>query len=253
LSDQSDALSPEVAEALEAMAATPTTAERPPGPEVVEPGLEYGVIFYSNGWTGKDSRSRSEIKDADINGNALAFALSQEGSRYVHVFCPFHMRAWQVSRDSLEYRSLRRAEQPIDRQRIVGIIHRNWADAARRLWQRDFDVAAMVLRALGAEVPVNALPEGTEAKTTGGKEADVLGLLKPVKRGGRRAEVLSFFLEGEGGKRSIHEATAKFGISRSNLLSQCYLLQKDHGIGYSVMGDAVQVTLPEGVTDPFAA
>jgi len=46
---------------------------------------------------------------------------------------------------------------------------------------------------------------------------------------------------------------AEIEVSRKNLLSQLFLLQKDHGIGYTVTGDAVEVHLPEGCDDPFAA
>ena len=66
---------------------------------------------------------------------------------------------------------------------------------------------------------------------------------KPVKRSGKRGKFLQWFLEGEG-SRSVREAMAEFGMSRSNALSYLYMLQKDHGIGYELVGDIATIKLP---------
>src|SRR5690606_18512368 len=178
--------------------------------------------------------------------------LVDTGGKLVTLFCPFTLEAFQVSRYSFEYHSIKEPLRPYRSAHMARYLRKQWEDAARHSWQRDYASCAVVMRLLGLEVPMNLVPEGVEVKVTGGKEADdALGLLKAVKRDGRRGQVLAFFLAGEGGARSIHEATAEMGITRSNLLSQCYLLQKDHGIGYTVAGDVVTVKLPSGCEDPF--
>ncbi len=58
-------------------------------------------------------------------------------------------------------------------------------------------------------------------------------------------------IEGDAGTRSVREAMAEFSMTRSNALSYLYMLQKDHGIGYDLVGDTATVKLPEGCTNPF--
>ena len=220
-------------------------------PEQIADGLYWARIYWMDGEPPKGSPHRSEAKDPPHLGWGHCYVVDT-GGKLVTLFCPFTLSAYQVSRHSFEYDSLKPAKAPYRGPRMAQLLRDKWEQAARHAWQRDFASCAVVLRMLGLEVPMNLVPEGFEVKTTGGKDADdSLGLTKPVKRNGRRGQVLSFFLAGEGGARSIHEATAEFGISRSNLLSQCYLLQKDHGIGYTVAGDVVTVRLPTGCADPF--
>ena len=40
-------------------------------------------------------------------------------------------------------------------------------------------------------------------------------------------------------------------MTRSNALSYLYMLQKDHGIGYELVGDIASINLPNGCTNPF--
>lgn len=212
--------------------------------------LQWTRIYWMDGSTPAGSRFRSEIKDPPHLGWGHAFVIDAGGPR-VTLYCPYSMAAYQVSRESYEYQSAR-APDPFRAKWAAEMLHEKWAQAVRNGWQKDYSTCAIVLRELGLEVPQNLLPEGMEARASGGKEADdALGLTKPVKRDGRRGQVLAFFLAGEGHSRSIHEATAEMGITRSNLLSQAYLLQKDHGIGYEVAGDVLKIVLPAGCDNPF--
>ena len=69
-----------------------------------------------------------------------------------------------------------------------------------------------------------------------------------MKRSSKRGKILEFFMPNA---RSIREAMAEFGHTRSNVLSHLFMLQKDHGVGYTLVGDAATVALPPGCTDPF--
>jgi hypothetical protein len=218
--------------------------------EQVAPGLSWAMVYWMAGESPKGDPYRSEVKDPPHLGWGSCYVVDT-GGKLVTLFDPYGLYAYQVSRLSSEYMSLKPTRDPYRGPHMARLLRDKWAQAARHAWQRDFASCAVVMRMLGLEVPMNLVPEGVEVKQTGGKEAGPEGLKKPVKRDGRRGQVLAFFLAGEGGARSIHEATAEMGISRSNVLSQCYLLQKDHGIGYEVAGDVVTVRLPEGCVDPF--
>lgn len=216
----------------------------------VAPGLYWGNVYWVRGeLPTKDRRMTNEVKDPPTSGWGHAF-LIDKGGKLVTLFSPFSLDAYQVTRNSLEVAGMERARDPFDRDRAVGHILKTWEMVSNFGWMKKYDEAAMVLQMLGAEVPLRTTTqvEGEQPEARGGKEADALGLLKPVKRAGRRGQVLSFFLSGP---RSAREAMAEFGVTRSNLLSQLYLLQKDHGIGYQLVGDAVSVTLPAGCDDPF--
>lgn len=219
------------------------------GCEEVAPGLFWGRVYWIRGDSPtKDRKLMNEVKDPPTSGWGHAFLIDR-GGKLVTLFSPFTMDAYQVTRTSAEVLGMEPAA-PFDRERAVGHVMQTWQMVANFGWMKKFDEAAMVLQALGAEVPLRtaAEGEGAEPEVRGGKEADALGLLKPVKRSGRRGQVLAFFLQGT---RSAREAMAEFGVTRSNLLSQLYLLQKDHGIGYALVGDAVSVTLPTGCDDPW--
>lgn len=243
----------------------PTPAEKAELYELAE-GLKFGRIHYAGGHPG----TGSEIKNPPCNGWSSAF-LIDKGAKLVTIFCPYTMEGFQVSRKCGDLKSMQRdyayvpntnepgtyTEQgfkPWTKERtdrLVKIILDNWSMRTRHSMPTDFDTAALVLRMLGAEVPLHVRKESDEPeKPRGGKAADdILGLLKPVKRESKRGKVLEFFLPQP---RSIREAMAEFGYSRSNVLSHLFILQKDHGIGYALTGDAATITLPAGCTDPFA-
>lgn len=236
----------------------------------VAEGLFFGKIYWVMGDMPSTARQRNEVKSPPCSGWSHAF-LIDKGGKLVTLFCPYTLEGFQVTRNCMELGSMSMdlKYRPSDknpmlsvedgylewtskrRDQLVDIILRNWDMAGRlSLPSKDFDTAAVVLQLMGAEVPLRVVPEGTEPdKPRGGKEADVLGLLKPVKRDSKRGIVLAFFLPQP---RSIREAMAEFGYSRSNVLSHLFILQKEHGIGYSLTGDAATISLPAGCTDPFA-
>lgn len=215
----------------------------------VTPELGYARIFWMAGVDpNRNPRFRSEVKDPPCNGWMGVFVLDK-GGKTVTLFCPFTFVAFNVTKQSAEYNSL--VNQGYNDAWMRKHLPKAWAEMVERSWSRDYDVAAAVMRQLGLEVPLSAIKVGDdgEEKTRGGKEVEAK-MTKPVKKNGRRGQVLAFFLA-TGGRRSILEAMAEIGVTRKNLLSQMFLLQKDHGIGYAITGDSIQITLPEGVTNPY--
>ena len=225
--------------------------EELPYTPIVE-GLGWARIYWVRGpIPAGRGRDRNEVKDPPNAGWSGAFVIDK-GRKTVTLFSPYGFDAYNVSRASLEYKSIK--ADPYNPEFFEQMLPSRWAEISDRGWMKDFDTAAVVMRLLGLDVPMNtpSAKDGEEDKPRGGKEVGGQ-LLKPVKKSSRRGQVLEFFLGGEASRRSVREAMAEMEVSRKNLLSQLFLLQKDHGIGYTVTGDAVEVQLPEGCDDPFAA
>lgn len=209
--------------------------------------LEWIHVYYVCGSSPKGSVHRYDVSDPPCSG--WQHALLIPGVKRATLFCPFTLQAYSVRPNCAEVAT---AREPKDfpRDYVVGLIHEKWAEMQARGWARDYDTAALVLRRLGAEVPVQVMRGGEEdTRRKGGKEVAV-SLEKPVKRSGKRGKFLEWFLAG-GGSRAVREAMAEFGMSRSNALSYLYMLQKDHGIGYDLVGDVATVRLPDGCVNPF--
>lgn len=215
----------------------------------VADGLGWGRVYWTNGAPpDRSPRFRTEVKDPPCNGWMGVFIMDK-GGKTVTLFCPFTFTAYNVSKHSAEFNSLK--AQPFDLKWHKVNFPRKWAEMVQFGWQRDFDSAAAIMRRFKMEVPLTTTltKDGEEEKTRGGKTVEVK-LTKPVKKNGRRGQVLVFFLDG-GGRRSILEAMAEIDVTRKNLLSQMFLLQKEHGIGYTITGDSIEVHLPEGCTNPY--
>lgn len=223
--------------------------------------VDYSRVYWVNGSLPKTARLRNEVTDPPNAGWSHVFVYSEEGKASLLV-CPYTLRAFWVSSRSAEFASL---SEPTDgagsaldltperRRRITGRLLEKWEEHQKHGWQSDYDEVAIVLRSLNMEVPMIAINrDGTEdTRSRGGKPA-ADRLLKPVKAAGKRGTFLRWFLDGEGNRRSVREAMAEFDMTRSNVLSYLYVLNKDSGVGYDLVGDAVTVTLPEGCKDPFS-
>jgi len=210
-------------------------------------GVEWLHIFWRHASSNLTGGPYYEVKDPPCNGWQLAFVL--RGEKRSTIFCPYSLKAFQVSNAAPELTTAKEPEQFRERT-MVDIIHKHWRECQELGWNKDYDTAAMLLKRLGAEVPVQTLKGGGEdTRTKGGKPA-ADRLLKPVQRKGKRGRFLAWFLE-EDEPRSVREAMAEFGMTRSNALSYLYMLNKDHGLGYTLVGDHTTIILPEGCIDPF--
>lgn len=210
-------------------------------------GLEWLRIYWVRGSSPRGAVHRYVVKDPPCSGWQHAFVI--RGPKRSTIFCPYSFDAHTVPNDCGE---LMGAVEPdrFDLDRIAGILRSKWAEYQGYGWQRDYDTAALVLKRLGQPVPEQVMRGGEEdTRKKGGKEVSKR-LEKPVKRAGKRGKFLEWFLEGDG-SRPVREAMAEFGMTRSNALSYLYMLKKDHGIGYELVGDVATVQLPDGCTNPF--
>lgn len=212
-------------------------------------GLEWKHVFWLCGDSPSSATLRNDVKDPPCNGWQHAFVVT--GEKRSTIFCPYTMSGYQVSNHSLEIAGAVEPKAPFRRDWAVALILKNWSDRQRLGLPADLDTAALVLKKLGAEVPTIVLAkDGTEDnRSRGGKPAGPY-LAKAVPETGKRGTFLKWFLAADG-VRSVREAMAEFGMTRSNVLSYLHALNKDHGIGYDLVGDAARLTLPEGCATPF--
>ncbi len=209
--------------------------------EHITPTLAWGTVYWMVGPT----KYRNEVKDPPCAGQAHVFVLPQ-GENKVRLFCPYTFYGHTVTSSSSEYLSLLPSTGFFDPHWAAKAMKANWEAFERYGFQRDYDTAARVFRELGLEVPLKQvvekeLPPGVEQKRKG-KEA-AASLIKPVPKDGRRGQVLAWFMESLE-PRSIREAMAEFNTTRSNILTVLYQLNKDHGFGYVLVGDAAEIELP---------
>ncbi len=217
-------------------------------------GLTYQQVYYIDGAVPKFLRGvwpAYLIKNPPNSGFSFAFVLGKPDAKRVTVFCPFTLESSTVKGDAGEL--MQRKPEAMTECRLaylVKLVQTRWAECQARGHQRDYAVATAVLKALGAAVPAQLVKGGGEDKRERGGKPVGDSLLKPVPSGGKRGRFLVWFLE-DGGLRTVREAMVEFGMTRSNVLSYLYTLNKDHGLGYSLVGDTAEVTLPPGCESPF--
>lgn len=210
--------------------------------------IGWGRVYFARGDRSPGVRV-NEVTDPPYPGYGHVIVLDSEKS--CTLFCPFTFTTYNVSHRSMEYASLRCGVQSPQIGRLADHIKRKWADWSKLGSRVDFGMAAVILRKLGFEAPAIAYevdPEEPPAQRKG--KAIQEELKKPVKRNSKRGKVLTWFLADGGGPKAIQGCMAEFGISRSNALSYLFMLNKDHGIGYSLGGNTATVHIP-GNIDPF--
>lgn len=248
---------------------------RPPSP--VAENVGYGQVYWMYGASPAGMPS-SVVSDPPCSGWGTCFVLDDDGKSRT-LFSPTVLKSWRVPNNCYEMLSLQGNMEGFTealRLRLIDSLRIRFAEHKRRGWESsDFATAARVLKALGSQAPTEAewirlapttragpelasgadgeLPTPKVRKDVGGKAPDAKagGLKKPVKREGRKGEILEFLMA-TNGTGSVATGMEKFGITRSNFLSQLFMLRKDHNIGYAVDGDAATIQLPDGCSDPFA-
>ncbi|AJD82808.1 hypothetical protein [Achromobacter xylosoxidans] len=230
-----------------------------PSYEMIKDNFGWARVYWARGDLESKSARVNEVQNPPVIGWSHAIII--DGAKQCTIFCPFTFQSYQVSKRSAEYASLRTPEQRLNLVTLTTHLLKKWAIWVHLGMRRDFGMAAIILKAFGVEPPVTELSAGLEyddfgdpiePKTEGsrkGKQSEE-EIKKLVKRTSKRGEVLAWFLEDGGGPKSIHAAMAVFKTTRSNILSHLFILQKDHGIGYSLANNTATVFVP-GKVDPF--
>ncbi len=218
--------------------------EWPASADELAPGLAWCKIYWVIGSMPANARLRNEVRDPPNAGWSSVLVLPAGGDR-VRLFCPYTFQGYTVSSKSLEFDSLEVPRSRLKRTWMRELLYEHWKQFDSYGWQKDYDTAARVMREMKWEVPMRAAPEvdfSSPDTKRRGKEAGP-ELLKPVPKEGRRGKVLSWFMDSLDA-RSIREAMAEFDTTRSNVLTVLFQLNKDHGIGYRLSGDAAEIVLP---------
>lgn len=211
-------------------------------------GLEWKHIYWVKGDMRRGAAFQNAVKDPPCAGWMHAVVIP--GEKRSVIFCPYTLQAFSVRNSCGELEGAKEPKNPDAKAFVIHTIEKHWKECQSYGWSRDYDTAALVLRRLGTAVPTQVMRGGEEdVRKKGGKTADG-ELKKPVKRTSKRGKFLEWMLE-EDGSRSVREAMAEFGMTRSNVLSYLYMLKKDHGIGYELVGGIATVQVPDGAGSPF--
>lgn len=214
---------------------------------MTEVNIEWRKIYWTRGQWVKGS-ARQEVTDPPCSG--WQHALILKGLNLSTIFCPYSFESFQVTNESAELVTSKALNLEASIDRIKKLVYRRWQELQSLGLQKDYDTCALILRKLNLEVPKQVMAGGElDTKTRGGKET-ANSLLKPVKSSSKRGKFLQWFIDGHH-TQSVRATMAQFNMTRSNALSYLYLLQKDHGIGYTLIGDQATIQIPEGCTNPF--
>lgn len=226
----------------------------PETPVEIPTDIRYQPVYYIRGTAPKQWSNRYYVKDPPSSGESQAFVLGEPDAPVVTIFCPFTLQSYSVSSDTGEaagYDPVPMTEELL--LRLVEVITRKWHDYVGMGFQRDYDVAALVLTKLGAEVPTVCLADVAaeerpgakpvkERKERRGGKPHAKELLKPVGRTTKRGKVAEFFLGAD--QKSIRECMARLSMTRNSVLSALHVLHKDHGLGYETVNDTANILIP---------
>lgn len=213
--------------------------------------IEYCRVYWVRGTMPRGMRASYAVSKPPTSGWQGTVVI--RGDKRSTLFCPFSFESWPVSNDCAEL-SGAKYDVEFNRDWFVRHMTKTWAEFQRYGWNRDYDTAARVLQALGEPVPEQVQKGGGEDVRKKGGKPVCDTLLKVVKLDSKRGRFLEWFMRGENhSTRSVREAMVEFSMTRSNALSYLYMIQKDNGIGYTLIGDQATIQLPEGCHNPFDA
>jgi len=170
-----------------------------------------------------------------------AFVL--KGEKHSIIFCPFSLIAYTVKSNCDE---IEKAIDPesFNEDWMLNYMNENWATHQRYGWQSNYDIAVKIFTILGAKIPEQVKTGGeVDTRKKGGKPmADTL--TKPVKLNSKRGKFLKFVMDREN-SAEVLACMIEFDTTRSNVLSYFFQLNKDHGIGYELIGGTASIQLPQ--------
>lgn len=201
-------------------------------------------IYYVRGLIPKSS-FRYAIKSPPTCGYQLALLIdiSQKNRRII--LCPYTLETFNVPENCAEIQLSEPSDIPFER--IVKQIKNKWKELHASGEQRQFDIIANALKQLGSEVPdlsyiVKRVRKNVVKKDSSPKGKPMGDSFRSIKSPSIRANIALEFRK----RTSIHAAMAKFNMTRSNVLSHLFCIQKYHGFGYTLYEDnTAQLILPK--------
>jgi len=216
--------------------------------EQQQPGLRVvRTYFIQKGYAPNTHKFKPAIRKPPTTGSGIVVVLSNKKSHTI--FSPFTLEAFIVPRNCSELAYATDLEDlvDIDYSGVAAAIKRSWERYSGLGIQRDYGVAASILKMLGEEPPAGETPGAARAaearkagKSGGGKPA--AEKTTPLKRGTKRAKVAEFFRESAMIQQAMHE----LGLTRSGVLSHLHCINKYNGFGYLLSGDTAELVIPDG-------
>lgn len=212
-----------------------------------QPELRVVRTYFIRGTAPKANRFKPAIRKPPTSGWGIAVILANKKSHTL--FSPFTLEAHLIPDGCAElaYAQDMADLVDIDYSSVADVIKRGWKKFSDLGIQRDYGVAASILKMLGAEQPQGLTPGEAKArkarkagKSGGGKPA--AETTKPLKRGTKRAQVAEFFVE----SAMIQQAMQELDLTRSGVLSHLHCINKYNGFGYKLTGDSAELIVPEG-------
>ncbi len=214
-----------------------------------DPLIEFKRVYFIRGTL---ASRRNQIRDPDISGWAAAFII-QERAGLKRIFEPIHFNSWLVADNALEITMSREPFAKITGQLLIDKMFRCWENLTRFKFQADFLTASKILEAMGQTPPITAVtipqPElqadgETMAMPKGKGKAMAPAIMKPVKRNSKRGKFLEYIMDA-GNSCATPALMSHFNMSRSNVLSYLFVMNKDSGIGYALSSNTVFIQIPE--------
>jgi hypothetical protein len=212
-----------------------------------QPELRLVRTYFVRGAVPKNWQFKPSIRKPPTCGFGLVVLLKNKKS--YTVFSPFTIEAYVVPENCGEVQWAQDLIDlvDVDYGTIAEATLRNWERFSRLGIQRDFGVAATVLKILGTEPPVEQTPGAAKAaaarkagKSGGGKP--VADKTTPLKKGTKRAKVAEFFVE----SAMIQQVMQELDLTRSGVLSHLHCINKYNGFGYELTGDSARLVIPDG-------
>jgi hypothetical protein len=202
--------------------------------------IQYQDAYFLDGPQPKHWAERFELKNVPLSGRTRVLVWWRgEDSRNATLLHPFTLYASPIGRGAGEIAGMAVHEMPAD----MGERIRSKFMALQAMGvQASYDEAAKALTILGAQVPVNTAPETRQQRVGGKPPAESMG--KTLRIGSKRYRIAEFF--DRDAAQPIREAMAELDMSRNSVLSALYMLNKDTGVGYEVVGDAARLVVPKG-------
>lgn len=225
--------------------------------------VELIKVYYAGAKANKVLPQNYHIREPAGNGYAHALVIRDVG-KTVLVFDPFNFQGWNIASHAGEINTFDKRTQTqtplpgleLDKEFWLEFLLNKWQYFTQLNMTKDWQRAAVIIKALGGEVPKVVGSEAEAALIDGaivvkkGKTQRSEGkpcvpeVFKPLKKSSKRGAVVDFFYKDT--PQSVPECLSTLGITRSNMLSHLYCANRDQGWGYEITGDCIRTVTPEG-------
>lgn len=217
--------------------------------------LAWVHIYFTKGTIPKvrSVKYKPAIKNPPVSGWCHSFVILNSDKKTAIIFSPYDYSAYHVPRDCAELKYAKNQKTPFNLEKLKDLLIKKWIYFKSHGIIRDFEIAAIIFKKLELEIPIVTEKVITVNKTLKAKRGKPVSdkLIKQVKPSTKRGKILEWFMSGTNNTQSVTAAMAEFKTTRSNILSMLFMLNKEHGIGYELYGDAATVLIPKGCTEVF--